>query len=105
MEYISSMSEPRFPCCATESVTPARSASFPRFRSMGRSSENKLGLGGVSHVSLGTRDLVTAEYFYIDILGGTRVFDFENALTGERYGSFISLGNGTILELFHPTRR
>ncbi len=60
----------------------------------------QLGLVGLSHVSLNTGDLAKAEHFYVEVLGGTKVFDLANA-AGVRYGTFLSMGNGTFIELFN----
>ena len=59
-----------------------------------------LGLVGLSHVSLNTKDLAKAEQFYLEVLGGTKVFDLTNP-AGVRYGTFIALGNGTFVEIFN----
>ena len=64
---------------------------------------NGLGLVGLSHVSLSTRNLAAAEYFYLEILGGVKVFDLINPSTKLRYGTFLSMGNGTFVELFTQT--
>jgi catechol 2,3-dioxygenase-like lactoylglutathione lyase family enzyme len=59
-----------------------------------------LGLLGLSHVSLSAVDLAVAEHFYIEVLGGQKVFDLASAEEGKKYGVFISMGNGTFVELF-----
>lgn len=60
-----------------------------------------IGLVGLSHVSLNTRDLAAAERFYVEVLGGRKVFDLTSAATGARYGTFIDLGSGTFVEIFN----
>ena len=60
-----------------------------------------IGLVGLSHVSLNSRDLAAAERFYVEVLGGRKVFDLTNAANGARYGTFIALGNGTFIEIFN----
>lgn len=55
---------------------------------------------GLSHVSLNATELAVAENFYIEVLGGKKVFDFVNPSTGQHYGAFIALGNGTFIEIF-----
>lgn len=67
---------------------------------MRRSTSGGLGLLSLSHVSLSTKNLSEAEHFYTEILGGKKVFDLTNATTGLRYGTFISMGNGTFVEIF-----
>lgn len=64
-------------------------------------SKSELGLLGLSHISLSTVNLEKAESFYIDVLGGQKVFDLTNVATGVRYGAFIAMGNGTFIEIFN----
>lgn len=59
------------------------------------------GLVRLSHISLGTRDLVKSENFYTEIIGGKKVFDLKRTDTGLRYGVFIFMGNGTFVEIFN----
>lgn len=67
----------------------------------GQTTTNGIGLIGLSHVSLNTRDLAAAERFYVEVLGGRKVFDLTSAATGARYGTFIAMGNGTFVEIFN----
>jgi len=53
---------------------------------MNAAKRENLGLIGLSHVSLNSKDLPEAERFYTSILGGTKVFDLTNGTTGLRYG-------------------
>jgi catechol 2,3-dioxygenase-like lactoylglutathione lyase family enzyme len=63
-----------------------------------------IGLIGLSHVSLNTSDLAATERFYVEVLGGRKVFDLTSAATGVRYGTFIDLGCGTFVEIFNQPR-
>jgi lactoylglutathione lyase len=53
----------------------------------------------LSHASLSARDLVRTERFYVDVLGCEVAHEFRND-AGERYGMFLSAGDGTFLEFF-----
>jgi len=68
---------------------------------MDENEKQKLMLLGLSHISLGTKDLPGAELFYTKILCGEVVFRFINADTDICYGIFISMGNSTFLEIFN----
>jgi len=48
---------------------------------------------------LSSTNLDACEAFYINLVGGKLVFEFRNE-SGDRYGIFISLGEGTFLEIF-----
>lgn len=58
-----------------------------------------IGLVRLSHLCLSSVDLDASEAFYVKLVGGKLVFEFRND-AGDRYGLFISLGNGTFLEIF-----
>ena len=61
----------------------------------------KLSILGLSHISLGTKDLEVAEYFYTKVLCGEIVFRFINSDNNFCYGIFLSMGNGSFLEIFN----
>jgi len=56
----------------------------------------------LGHICLGTVDLDRALSFYSDLLGCKVVHEFRTA-AGCRYGVFLSVGQGTFLELFLDT--
>ena len=67
---------------------------------MQASSKSELGLLGLSHISLSAKSMEKTESFYVDVLGGRKVFDLTNTETGLRYGTFVFMGNGTFIEIF-----
>lgn len=53
----------------------------------------------LSHVSLGSKNLLETELFYTQVLGCEVAHEFRNP-AGERYGFFLHVGDGTFLEFF-----
>jgi catechol 2,3-dioxygenase-like lactoylglutathione lyase family enzyme len=54
---------------------------------------------GLAHVCFTTADLAAAEAFYIQKLGMRHAFDFVRD-SGQKYGTYLHVGERTFLELF-----
>jgi catechol 2,3-dioxygenase-like lactoylglutathione lyase family enzyme len=52
-----------------------------------------------SHTGLSTPDLDVTERFYVNVIGLEVAFEFRND-ENERYGFFLTSGNGTFVEFF-----
>jgi len=57
----------------------------------------------LSHVSLGVEDIEKMIAFYTETFGFDVAHEFMND-TGERYGVFLHMGQGTFLELFRDAQ-
>src|SRR6202042_564264 len=62
-----------------------------------------LGLQRLAYTTLLTRDLTRAKRAYVDVLGGTLLYENASDLTGTA-NSYVLMGDSTIVELAVPNR-
>lgn len=53
----------------------------------------------IAHLCLTSTDLARTEWFYCDVLGLERGFEFLR--DGERFGFYLNVGEGNFIEVFH----
>jgi catechol 2,3-dioxygenase-like lactoylglutathione lyase family enzyme len=63
-----------------------------------------LGLQRLAYTTILTRDRNRARYVYVDVLGGTLLYENVSELTGTA-NSYVLMGEGTIVEIATPVRR